>query len=175
MKLLPFTVNVNAALPATAVFGLIEVATGTGLLITTGLIVKFSKPLVPPPGPGVYTEIVAVPAVAILTAGITAVNCVELPKVVANAIPFQLMTEPFMNPVPVTVSVNAELPVTAEVGDIDMITGTGLLVVPPPPPPLVSDLLQEFINKKTNRKFSSFVGLIFGCFCRYNVTNIENL
>ena len=53
MKLLPFTVKVNAALPATAVIGLIEVAIGTGLLITTGLIVKFSDPLVPPPGLGV--------------------------------------------------------------------------------------------------------------------------
>ena len=38
MKLLPVTVKVNAAPPATAVFGLIEVATGTGLLITTGLM-----------------------------------------------------------------------------------------------------------------------------------------
>lgn len=78
IKLLPVTVNVKAALPATAALGLMEVEIGTGLLTITGLMVKLSDPLVPPPGVGVNTATAAVPAVAIFAAGTTAVNCVEL-------------------------------------------------------------------------------------------------
>ena len=79
IKSVPLTVNVNAAPPVIAVFGLIEVSTGGGLLTITLLIVKRSDPLVPPPGAPVNTVTFAVPAVAILVAGMAAVNCVELP------------------------------------------------------------------------------------------------
>ena len=78
IKLLPVIVKVNAALPATAVLGLMEVETGKGLLTITELMVKLSDPLVPPPGAGVNTATAAVPAVAIFAAGTTAVNCDEL-------------------------------------------------------------------------------------------------
>jgi len=73
-KLLPFTVNVKAAPPAMAVFGLMEAVTGTGLLTTTLLMVKVRELLVPPPGVVVNTETSAVPAIAILAAGTIAVS-----------------------------------------------------------------------------------------------------
>ena len=72
MKLLPLTVNENAALPAWELDGLKLLMTGTGLLMT-----KFTAVEVPPPGAGLTTVTADVPAVAISTAGIDAVSCVE--------------------------------------------------------------------------------------------------
>ena len=71
-KLLPFTVNVNAVPPAFAVAGLRLVVVGTGLLIAKATAFE-----VPPPGVGVNTVTVAVPAVARSAAVIAAVNRVE--------------------------------------------------------------------------------------------------
>ena len=71
-KLLPLTVNVNAAPPAVAMEGLKLLIAGAGLLIT-----KFTAADVPPPGAGLTTVAAAIPAVAISTAGIAAVSCVE--------------------------------------------------------------------------------------------------
>lgn len=73
-KLLPFTVNVKASLPATALEGESEVATGTGLSM-----VKVNVPEVPPPGAGVLTDTPAVPGLAMSAAVIDAVSDVALP------------------------------------------------------------------------------------------------
>ena len=75
---------------------------------------------------------------------------------------------------PVTVSVKAADPATVLLGEIVAITGAGLLVVPPPPPE-ESDLLQELNNRKNRKNDSSLAGVMFGCLCRCEATNIENL
>jgi hypothetical protein len=68
--LVPVTVNVNWAPPAAALLGLNVVAVGAGLFIVN------VKPGVdvPPPGAGLTTVIVDVPAVTIFAAGTIAVN-----------------------------------------------------------------------------------------------------
>ena len=72
MKLLPLTVNVNELDPATAEEGLIPVNMGVGLTGTE--IVNVIPALVPPPGVGLNTVTVALPAALIFVAGTTAVN-----------------------------------------------------------------------------------------------------
>ncbi len=89
----------------------------------------FAAVLVPPPGAGVNTVISAVPVATIFAAGTVAVNCVALTKVVANAVPFQLIVEPLIKLVPVAVNVNAALPALAEEGDIELNVGAGLSAV----------------------------------------------
>ena len=69
-KLVPLTVSVKAAPPAVAEEGLRLVIVGTGL--SDGLIVKVIPFEVPPPGVGLKTVTVAVPAVAISAAGMLA-------------------------------------------------------------------------------------------------------
>jgi len=69
-KPLPFTVSVNALRPCVRDVGLMLVKVGTGLLI-----VKTTPLDVPPPGVGLYTVTVAVPAVAMSAAVIAAVSC----------------------------------------------------------------------------------------------------
>ncbi len=72
LKPLPLTVSVKAALPEYAVVGLRLFVVGKGLLI-----VKVWALEVPPPGAGLNTVTVAVPAVAMSAAAIAAVNRVE--------------------------------------------------------------------------------------------------
>jgi len=84
-KLLPFTVRVNAAPPATAVAGLSEETAGTGFGLTGALIVKDDAVEVLPL---LNTVIWAVPALATSVAGMLAVNCVALTTVVLRALPF---------------------------------------------------------------------------------------
>jgi hypothetical protein len=62
-KLVPFTVNVNAAPPAVALVGESEVIAGTGLFT-----VNVDIPDVPPPGAGFVTVALSVPAVAMSAA-----------------------------------------------------------------------------------------------------------
>jgi hypothetical protein len=71
-KLVPLTVNVNAAPPAVAELGERLVVVGTGLLLA--LIVNVCALEVPPPGAGLNTVSDAVPATAMSVAGIVAVN-----------------------------------------------------------------------------------------------------
>ena len=75
MKPLPLTLRVNAALPETALAGESEVIDGSGL---APLIVKFVALDVPPPGAGLKTVTLAVPALAMSPAGTEAVSWVAL-------------------------------------------------------------------------------------------------
>ena len=75
MKLDPLAAMVVAELPAGTVFGLTEVSDGAGLAVVW--IVNVAPPDVPPPGAGVTTVTVAVPADAKSVAGTCAVSVVE--------------------------------------------------------------------------------------------------
>ena len=94
---------------------------------------------VPPPGAGVNTVTVGVPAAAMSVDGMAAVSWVAETNVVARAAPFHRTTEPATKSVPVTVSVNPASPATAAVGFSPVVVGTGLVMlkvcgfdVPPP-------------------------------------------
>ena len=71
MKLVPVTVRVNAEPPAVAELGLKLLSVGTGL---GAIMVKLSTPEVPPPGVGLKTVTLAVPAEAMSVARIDAVS-----------------------------------------------------------------------------------------------------
>lgn len=83
MKLLPVTVSVNAALPANAEPGIRDVTAGAGLLI-----VNVSALEVPPPGGGVETVTMAVPALAMSAAVMAACRPLLETNVVVRALPF---------------------------------------------------------------------------------------
>jgi hypothetical protein len=139
-NLLPLTVSVNAAPPAVRDEGLKLVVVGRGLSGT--LIVKVWPLEVPPPGVGLKTVTLAVPAVAMSAARIDAVTWVALTYVVVRFVPFHLTTELEMKLVPFTVSVKADPPAVAELGLRLVVVGRGLsgtlivkvwaLEVPPP-------------------------------------------
>ena len=123
-KLVPVTVSVNAAPPATVEFGPKDAIVGAGLLI-----VKINAAVVPPPGPGVETETCAVPAAAMSAAVMAACKVVLDTKVVVRAVPFHCTTDEDRKLAPVTVSVNAAPPTRVELGFKDPAVGTGLLVI----------------------------------------------
>jgi hypothetical protein len=91
------------------------------LLVTVKLI-AFE---VPPPGAGLVTVTAGVPVEAMLAAGMAAVNCVELTKVVAGADPPKFTIEDATKFVPLIVSVKAAPPATALFGEIVVIVGVG--------------------------------------------------
>jgi hypothetical protein len=62
-------------------------------------------------------------------AGIGALSCVELRYVVVRAVPFQLITEPEVYPVPLTRSVNPAEPAVVELGVKAAIAGPFALTV----------------------------------------------
>ena len=137
-KPVPFTVRLNAAVPATAVDGANEVIVGTGLDVEIVNVMAFE---VPPPGAGLNTVTCALPATAMSAAVIAACNCVVPTKTVVRADPFHFTTAPETNPDPFTISENAAPPATAVDGPSEVIVGTGLDVeivnvmafeVPPP-------------------------------------------
>jgi xanthosine utilization system XapX-like protein len=72
IKFVPVRVRVNAAPPAVALVGLMEVRVGAGF--AAALTVKFAAADVPPPGVGFVTVTGNVPAVAISAAVIAAVT-----------------------------------------------------------------------------------------------------
>jgi hypothetical protein len=119
----PFTVSVNASEPATALEGESELSVGTGLLIVNGTAFEV------PPGAGLVTITVAVPAVAISAAVIVAVNWVALMNVVVLVAPLNFTTEVETNPVPLTVSVKAAPPAVVLDGEREVAVGAGLLMV----------------------------------------------
>jgi hypothetical protein len=123
MKLLPFTVNVNAPEPALTVFGDNVVIAGTGL--GAAVTVNVTALDVPPPGAGLVTVTEGVPVVATSLAKIAAVSCVALTNVVARAAPPKFTTDVFRKFVPFTVNVNAPEPAETFVGASVVTVGTG--------------------------------------------------
>ncbi|MCG8325263.1 MAG: hypothetical protein MI673_07080, partial [Thiotrichales bacterium] len=87
MKSLPLTVNVKAESPSVAAFGFNAVRTGSGLLIGCGSIVNDCAADVPPPGAGLKTVTLAVPAVATSAAVIAACSCPAETNVVVLSAP----------------------------------------------------------------------------------------
>jgi hypothetical protein len=116
---------VNEEPPFAADEGLIDKATGKGLLLE--FIVKVSPDEVPPPGVGLNTVTVAVPAVAMFAAGTVAVTLVAETYVVVRLVPFHLTTDDEMKLLPFTVKVKEDPPAATEVGLKDVAAGTGLL------------------------------------------------
>ena len=116
----------------------------SGLVITgvAAIVIVFAVD-VPPPGPGFTTVIDAVPAVATREAGTAAVSWMDETNVVVSAVPFQFTVEVETKFVPFTVRVKSVLPVVTQFGLIEVVVGTGLLMVissvaVPVPPALVA-------------------------------------
>ena len=126
MKFVPVAVNVIAGLPAVALFGLSDVSVGAGLIAA---IVKVTPPDTPPPGDGVITVTVAVPAVARSVAGTCAVSVVEPVTLVGRAVPFHISTDDELKSNPIAVMVIAELPTATIFGLISFSNGLRLPVV----------------------------------------------
>lgn len=124
MKLLPFSVNVNAVPPAIAEFGAREPNDGIGVVM-----LNCSESELPPPGAGFRTLTFAKFAVCTSAAVIAAVNCVALTNVVVRALPFHCTTDAPINPLPFTVIVNAPEPALTVFGVTEFATGCGLFVV----------------------------------------------
>jgi hypothetical protein len=109
---------------------IIPVESGDGVVIFSGgeagLIVKVNGFDVPPPGPGLTTVMLAVPAVAMSLAGMDAVSCEVLAKVVLRAEPFHLTVESFTKFEPLTDSVTDGPPAVVELGLRLVMAGKGL-------------------------------------------------
>jgi len=114
------TIRVNAGPPDKAPGGDREARLGVGLLM-----LNVSALEVPPPGAGLTTVTWAVAAVPMSLAGIAAVSCVLLTKVVVRSLPFHRTTELDRKFVPLTVRVKPELPAVALEGEMELIAGTG--------------------------------------------------
>jgi hypothetical protein len=96
-----------AALPAATVAGL-----------TVNALMPNVKAFDAPP-PGFVTVICASPPLAMSLAGMEALSCVLLTKVVGRVAPFHRTTEPETKLLPFTVKVNAGPPTAAAAGDSD--------------------------------------------------------
>jgi hypothetical protein len=136
----PLTVRVKPGPSAVALPGEIELMAGTGLLTVN--VFAFD---VPPPGGAFTTLTKAVPAVSMSDSGTVALSRVLLTKVVVKTELFQCTFEPETKCDPVTVSVKAGPSAVALLGEIELITGAGLLMVnvfafdvPPPGPGFVT-------------------------------------
>jgi hypothetical protein len=124
-KLLPVTVNVNAAPPAVAQAGARLETIGSGL--PGGLMMNasgFESPLVPAPEWGCSVLTNAVPGFASSDAGTvaemlppTTLPLTSVCTCVAMVLPFHCTTVLATNPLPVTVSVNCWLPAVAFAGE----------------------------------------------------------
>ena len=119
-KLLPVTVSVKAAPPATALLG--ESVLNDGVGGRACVIVK-GRALDTTLWFSTVTE--AVPAAAMSVAGIWAVSWVALTTVVVRAAPFHCTSEPLTKLLPVTVSVKAAPPATALLGESVLNDGVG--------------------------------------------------
>jgi hypothetical protein len=122
VRLAPLTVKVCAA-EAVPVTVLILLSALVDVIIEgmpAGLIVKVCALDTAAP---VSTVTDAVPAVAISAAVIAAVSWVDETKVVVLLEPFQRTVLPDKKLVPYTVIVKAELPATADAGEIDVVVG----------------------------------------------------
>ena len=109
-KLEPATVIVKAGSPLKAEFGVIEIRLGGGLLTVNRTPVDK-----PPPGAGVKTVIIKVPAFVRSEGNSTNDNCVPETKVVTRSAPLTRTTEFGLNPVPSIVKVFCPEPAVTEV------------------------------------------------------------
>ncbi len=142
---------VKAAAPTIALAGDMELIAGTGF-VEILLIAKTKEADVPPAGAALNTVTAAVPAVAIRLPGTNAVNCVAFTNVVVSAVPFQLITEPFIKLLPVTAMVNAGSPAVALAGEMKPATGSGF---EDPPAGLTEEsFLQDMVKSKNNAEKS---------------------
>jgi hypothetical protein len=133
-KPVPVTVRVKAGPPCEALLGESVESVGAGLLTLRG-----SADVVPPPGAGVTTVMLGVPALAISVAKMLAVSWVALTNVVARGAPPIWTPDEATKLVPVTVRVEAGPPAVAVLGLRLVSVGAGLLtlsaiaaLVPPP-------------------------------------------
>ena len=117
-KLAPLTVSVNCAPPARALDGDNTLREGTG-----GLIAKLKELDVPPAAVCTVTD--AVPILAIKPAGNAALSSVELPKLVARALPFHSTVFPETKLLPLTVNVNALPPAFLLEGERELRVASG--------------------------------------------------
>ncbi len=92
-------------------------------------MVKVAVLDVPPPGAGLKTVTLAVPAVATSLAGMVAVSTVLETNPVVRSLPFQRTTEPLTKFVPVMTRVKPPLPATVVDGLMLLIVGNGLVMV----------------------------------------------
>ena len=99
------------------------------MIAGVALIVNVCTLDVPPPGVGFTTVIDAVPVVATREVGTVAVSWVAETKLVARGDPFQFTVEVETNLVPFTVKVKSAFPAVVQVGLIEVVVGTGLLIV----------------------------------------------
>src|SRR2546422_609204 len=83
----------------------------------------------PPPGEGLKTVTVELPALEMSLAGIEAVSWLALMNAVARFAPFQRTTDPETKLLPLTVRLNAAPPATADMGLRLLMLGTGFEVV----------------------------------------------
>src|SRR5262249_59498964 len=83
-------------------------------------------PEVPPPGAGVTTVMLAVPAAAMSLARMAAVTCVALTKLVVRGLPLTRTTELVVKLVPVAVRGKAEGPAIGGVGVVPDRGGAGV-------------------------------------------------
>src|ERR1700682_1167535 len=117
---LSVTLAVNCCCPLAATIA------EPGEMVTTGfglLIAKVKAPDVPPPGGGVATVTMAVPAAAMSPAGIAAWRLVLEPKVVARGLPFHWTVEDDRKLAPVTVTLNPSPPARVKAGFSDAAVG----------------------------------------------------
>ena len=112
----PVRVTVVSGLPAGAVLGLRLVSVGAGLV--TANVCGADVP------PASATVTGRLPPAARAAAGMTAVSCVGLTKVVATGVPLKLTAAALVNPVPVRVIVVSGLPAGAVFGLRPAIVGT---------------------------------------------------
>src|SRR5215470_10185970 len=119
----PVAVRMKAPLPAVTLAGLRLLMLGVGLTLAT---VSGRAPDVPPPGAGVDTVMLGVPATAISLAGMAAVSCVDETNVVVRPAPLTWTIELFVKLEHVTVRVKAAPPAGAVVGLMLDRTGAGV-------------------------------------------------
>jgi len=123
-KFVPLTVIVKVESPTVLVSGEIEVVVGTALFT-----VKVWALDIPPPGVGLTTVMLNVPAVVMSDDGIEAVILEDETKDVVRLPPSKLTVEDALKPVPVTVIVKPESPTVLVSGEMLEVVGTGLLTV----------------------------------------------
>jgi hypothetical protein len=102
--------------------------------------VKFTEFEGPPPGAGFVTTTGKLSAVARSSAVREIVSWVELTYVAMRAIPLNVTAEVEMNPVPLMVKFCGDAPTVRELGERDVMEGTGLAT---PEPVTVTDTVAE--------------------------------